>query len=472
MSILRSGMIWPLLLVALLCLAIVKPTLARGLTPNRALEGACGEEVSEAAARLAPRVHLSGAVPPLGPPTDAQTRVGPGDDAGSRAARAPRTAGDENWASVADGVNDTVFALATSGTDLYVGGQFHEMRDDNGTTEVDFIAKWNGDTWESLEDGVNERVWAITKNGSDIYVGGWFTEATDEKGVHTVNRIARWTGDGWASVGGGVDGGVTAIAVSGSDVYVGGFFTHAMNSSGEKIVVNNIAKWDGQAWSALGEGLTGPSNGYLAVTSIVMNGSDVYVGGAFTTATDASGATTVNNIARWDGNRWSALGGGADDYVYAIAAQGTDVYVGGQFKNVSDSAGTTAASGIARWTGGAWQPVGSGLTFGIASGRVYALRTSANSLYVAGDFTEAIDSTGTKEANFVVRWDGVGWRPLGEGVNSSVMSLATRGMTLYAGGAFDEAGAKEAKCVARFRPSGLYADYGLYLSYVAAGIGK
>ncbi|MFN8498407.1 MAG: hypothetical protein U0641_11180 [Anaerolineae bacterium] len=432
----RRWLVWPLSLAAFLALALARPGVAQTSRPAHGLEVGCREEGASAARR------------------------------------ASRPRGDESWTSVADGVNDTVFALAILGADLYVGGQFQEMSDETGTTEVDFIAKWNGKTWESLGDGVNERVWAITPDGQTILVGGWFTEVSDEQGVHTVNHIARWNGAQWSPIGGGVDGGVAAIAVSGSDIYVGGFFSHAIDSSGEKVAAHNIAKWDGRAWSPLGGGLGGEASSYVSVSSIAVSGADVYVGGAFTTAADADGVKSVNNIARWDGSHWAALGGGANDYVYAVAAQGPDVYVGGQFTSVAGAAGTTPAKGIARWTDKGWQTVGDGLTFGIAPGRVYALKADRDSVYVGGDFTETLDRAGVKNANFIARWDGGAWRPLGDGVNSSVMALATRGVTVYAGGSFNAAGEQEAKCVARFRPAGLFGDYGLYLSAIAADAGK
>jgi hypothetical protein len=88
---------------------------------------------------------------------------------------------------------------------------------------------------------------------------------------------------------------VNTIAVSGSDIYVGGGFTTV-----DTVVANNIAKWDGTSWSALGNG-NGLNSSILA---IAVSGNDVYVGGSFTTA----GGVVANGIAKWDGSGWSALG--------------------------------------------------------------------------------------------------------------------------------------------------------------------
>jgi len=63
----------------------------------------------------------------------------------------------------------------------------------------------------------------------------------------------------------GVPKSVNAVAISGSDVYVGGVFTTAGG-----IPANYIAKWDGASWSALGTGLNGP----VSSQSIVISGTD------------------------------------------------------------------------------------------------------------------------------------------------------------------------------------------------------
>jgi hypothetical protein len=71
-----------------------------------------------------------------------------------------------------------------------------------------------------------------------------------------------------------------------------------------------VAKIAG-TWQKLSTGM----NGYIYVLAQGPDGS-IYAGGAFTTA----GGTTVNNIAKWNGSAWSALGGtpGVDDEVRAI----------------------------------------------------------------------------------------------------------------------------------------------------------
>jgi hypothetical protein len=119
------------------------------------------------------------------------------------------------------GVDGSVFAIAVSGSNVYVGGSFALA----GGVAANNIAEWNGTmgTWSALGSGVNGDVNAIAVVGSDIYVGGSFTEA----GGVMANNIAVWDGQNWSALGSGVNGSVLALAAAQDGVYVGGEFTQA-----------------------------------------------------------------------------------------------------------------------------------------------------------------------------------------------------------------------------------------------------
>ena len=207
------------------------------------------------------------------------------------------------------------------------------------------VARWDGSVWSSLGtgsgNGVNNHVRALAVSGSDLYVGGFFTQA----GGVPANLVARWNGSTWSSLGTGIIGNgvnfstVYDLAVSGSDLYVGGIFTQAGG-----LPANNVARWNGSAWSSLG---TGSGNGVnFLVFALAISGSDLYVGGLFAQA----GGLPANRVARWNGSAWSSLGtdsgNGVDNTVNALAVSGSDLYVGGSFR----TAGGQVSSSIAKWT--------------------------------------------------------------------------------------------------------------------------
>ena len=69
---------------------------------------------------------------------------------------------------------------------------------------------------------------------------------------------------------------MTGLAVSGSDLYVGGYFTTAGDSTAYR-----IAKWNGSSWSALGSGVNSRNS---HVSALAVLGADLYAGGSFTAA--------------------------------------------------------------------------------------------------------------------------------------------------------------------------------------------
>ena len=118
---------------------------------------------------------------------------------------------------------------------------------------------------------------------------------------------------------------------AGPDLYSGGLFTHA-----DELVINGLARWDGNTWSDVGGGVTGKDGVYALVVHNDGAGDALYVAGSFTHA----GGVPATNVAKWDGTQWSALGlgfrgGVPHTIVYALAVYddgtGPAVFAAGRF---------------------------------------------------------------------------------------------------------------------------------------------
>ena len=316
------------------------------------------------------------------------------------------------------GTNDQVNALAVDGSgNLYAGGRFTTA----GGTAANHIAKWNGSDWSALGTGTYGSVGALALDGSgNLYAGG---------GLH----LDKWNGSAWSALADGTDGLVLALALDGSgNVYAGGEFTAVLTNEGQTDA-NNIAKWNGSDWSALGSG----TNGFVSALAVDGSGN-LYAGGSF----DTAGGRSASNVAKWNGSAWNALGSGTNSSVTALALDGSgNLYAGGDF----DTAGGTAANnGVAKWNGSTWSALGSGI-----DGWVNALAVDrSGNLYAAGG---RFDTMGGTAVDYVAKWNGSTWSALGSGTNDEVLALALDGSgNLYAGGRFTTAGGRSANYVAKW----------------------
>ncbi len=129
-----------------------------------------------------------------------------------------------------------------------------------------------------------------------------------------------------------------------------------------------------------------------------------------------------------------------NNYVSAIAVSGSNIYIGGWFTKVGD----VSANYVAKWDGSTWSPLGSGM-----NNYVYALAVIDSNLYAGGLFSTA----GGVSASNIARWNGSGWSPLGSGTSGAVQALAAIGSDLYAGGYFTLAGGVTVNYVARWNGS-------------------
>jgi hypothetical protein len=355
-------------------------------------------------------------------------------------------AGPGGWDHVGDGGSAGTRALngavAAFNTDvpgvLLVGGSF---KDAGGIADADHIAAWNGTAWSALGPSpLNGAVNAIAQNGGRVFAGGVFTDAG---GNPNADYLAVWDGSSWASFCGGVGGNVTSMQIVGPTLYVGGTFQNgagiatadyllacdlgtgsasspfAVDGHGSGAVyaltadsngnlyaagtfinlagnaaADYVAYLDAGGWHSMG---TGPGSGGGAVTGISRalgaSGTDVYLG---TDGEDVAGIPQADNMAKWNGSAWSAMGAnaaGSDGWfppatsITAITTFGSQVFAGGSFQNAD---GDPLADEIASFDGSAWHPVGSdGAGDGPLSANVLALRTFGDQLFAGGGFTVA-----------------------------------------------------------------------------------
>jgi Leucine-rich repeat (LRR) protein len=274
----------------------------------------------------------------------------------------------------------------------------------------------------------------VSDANGNIYAGGDFTTA----GGITVNHVAKWNGTNWSALGTGLGsgGGCSALTFdTQGNLYAGGTFTFATSGG---ITVNNIAKWNGVSWSALGTGLNGDCYALSIKNGIL------YAGGNF----DIAGGVSASYVAQWNGSNWATVGSGLNERCFALANDNSgNLYAGGYFTN----AGGTVANQIAKWNGTSWATLGTGLS-GVGSNLIgcYGLAWSNNTLYAGGNFTFA----GGNSANRVASWNGSTWSNMGSGFNNPTNVFAfDANNNVYAGGSFATSGGSTVKSIGKWNGS-------------------
>ncbi len=212
----------------------------------------------------------------------------------------------------------------------------------------------------------------------------------------------KWDGVAWFPLGSGIEGQLSEVRAltvfddgSGAALYAGGTFSLAGGLPAE-----NVAKWDGKHWSAVGEGIGGQIKDVNAL-AVFDNGSGsrLFLGGR-----DASfGSGESYNLASWNGLAWMAhrysdptVSSSAEvtSLVVLRTESGDSLYAGGYFY----SYGNPPESGLAKLDGE---------SLAIVPNAPVALAALAefddgagNALYAGGDFRFA---DGILSA-FLARW--------------------------------------------------------------------
>jgi len=184
---------------------------------------------------------------------------------------------------------------------------------------------------------------------------------------------ANWTGLGGFS---GTDASVQAIVVDDTgNVYIGVSILSAVGN----VPVQQIAMWDGTRWSDLGEGLP------IAVDRLLIFENSLYAAGQQT-------GMPGYRVVKREGSVWVPVGGGFNGRIEALKPHLGSLHAAGRFSTIDG----VAVSSVARWDGTTWHTVGTGL-FGLA----FDILSFDGDLIAGG----AINTTGALTSTRVARWN-------------------------------------------------------------------
>ncbi|MBN2662149.1 MAG: hypothetical protein JXR68_00750 [Bacteroidales bacterium] len=232
---------------------------------------------------------------------------------------------------------------------------------------------------------------------------------------------------------GTIDGGEGYDVVKSSideKIYVCGAFLHV----NENWDMKNLARWvpSTNTWEQV-PGIDYYHNNFIRC-GVTDNNGNIYFGGDFSQIGEiVAGRVAKFNVSdgSWENLRdidfydYDQQRGPISGGVYDIEIVGNYIYIGGGTFN-SDSSELLYIRQFNISTQ-KWEAVGSGL-----NGRVRALATDGQNLYVGGEFTEA----GNVQTNYIAKWDGQNWSALGQGSDNYILTLEYYDGKLYAGGSF------------------------------------
>lgn len=318
-------------------------------------------------------------------------------------------------------VSAMLSTMEQNGPCLWVGGRFSIA----GGTCVNNLAKHDLKGWSRLSEcpdchGLSGPMSALATyddgRGEALYVAGLSRCA----GTTPINRIVRWDGQSWSTIGqnAATDSWIMDLEVyddgGGPKLYASGFFNWI-----DGVQASGIARWDGRTWAAVGEGVTGGA----ALTMKVFDdgtGPALYVGGAFTMA----GGLPIQRLARWNGEAWSAVGGDVTgnsmvtDMIIWNDGQGEGLLIGGRFNYVAG----VHVRGLAYWRNGQWGPgpgVGDWQDYSYVRTLAAWPPPNGSSLVVGGYFP----SPGQFFQDGLALWDGTIWKKIAPGHTTSTSSI-------------------------------------------------
>ncbi len=229
--------------------------------------------------------------------------------------------------------------------ELYIYGNFDSI---NGI-EAHGIAKFDGKFWMPVFDLPRFQPNSSSPNSiidaewyqGELYVGGNFSKTG---AIPPINDLVKWNGSDWIAVGNGITGSfnsVQKLLQYDNKLVIAGGFTYGRNPG--SIPGNNITTWDGIQWDTLRGGVL-YSNLTGVVSDIKIHHNKLFVGGGFNQAGDLA----VNNLAIWDGQIWCATVEPNEFNLSSFEIMNGELYVALGSGSVGDQDSITR---FAKWVG-------------------------------------------------------------------------------------------------------------------------
>jgi hypothetical protein len=263
---------------------------------------------------------------------------------------------------------DSAGRLLAGGSFKVLGGAVRKNAAEVGTTTG--VSAWVANT-----DGP---VTAIAANTANVYLAGGFTKVN---GTTRSKLAAVLQSDGsltaWSPSFTG--SGVNALAATDTAVYAGGDFTTIGGAARSSLAALDPATGSATSWNS--GGVTGSGH---TVSTIVVIGNLVYVGGSFTGTGGQSRANAAAIDSLGAANGWNPAPDGAVKAIAINADDLTAVFIGGRFDHVGGSVRTNLAKvDVATGVLSTWVANTGG---GGGGGSVNGLTFYSGNLIAAGDF--------------------------------------------------------------------------------------
>lgn len=262
-------------------------------------------------------------------------------------------------------INGQVMTVVQYRDTLLAGGAYFLSCSGDPCSQVAF---WDGVSWRPYGDFGTYSVRKLRVLDGELYAVGGFNEVDGQ----LATGVARRVGNTWQPVG---------------QLNLQGSLQDIAQYDGKLIVVGNvdlptgrgIAQWDGTEWTVLGPGLISL---WSNARCLAVYQGDLYVAGQIRIVQPGNPG---QNIMRWDGDQFHALGQGIQWWlgdaqstatVLTMAEHNGKLFVGGGYR----AAGGIEALGLATWDGIEWCAVPGDFR---ASGGIWSMDFYHDTLFVA-----------------------------------------------------------------------------------------